>query len=260
MTLDFPFGLNAVKLLCIMCRVGAFVFSLTFIDSSDVPTRVKVSLVLGISLLLLPTLPADWGANLASRETGMLTMALVMAMEMLMGLCLMLATQLFLIILDLAGEQFAQGMGFTMAQTVDPSSDQRTSVNTILFTQCFVMLFFVLNFHHDVVRLAALSFQSIGPGQFVFEPAMGENLIHLGGEVLMLGFQLSLPIFALMMLVNISLGFMAKLGQDFPVLMLAFPVRIGLGFLVMAAIAPILCYFCRLMADKIIETFLFIIT
>jgi len=259
-TLDFPFEFNAIKLLCIMCRVGAFIFSLTFIDSSDVPMRVKVSLVLGISLLLMPTLPPDWGAALVTHEVGVIALTMVLIMEVLLGLCLTLATQMFLVVLELAGQQFADGMGFTMAQTVDPSSDQSTPINTVLFSQCFVMLFFILNFHHDVIRLAALSFQSIGPGQFILEPAIGENLIYLGAEVFKLGFQLALPIFALMMLVNISLGFMAKLGEDFPVLMEAFAIRIGLGFLVMAAMAPIICYFCRLVADKMIDWFLFIIT
>lgn len=151
-------------------------------------------------------------------------------------------------------------MGFSMATEIDPASGIDTPVLTIIFTQVLVIVFFALDFHHDVVRLAALSFQMIGPGQFVLENSIGENLIALGGQAIKQGFHLALPIFALMALVNLSLGFMARLGEDFPVMMLAFPVRIGLGFLVLIAMVPVLVYYCRTLAENIVDWFAFIVT
>jgi flagellar biosynthesis protein FliR len=41
------------------------------------------------------------------------------------------------------------------------------------------------------------------------------------------------------LLINVALGLMTRFGEEFEVLMLAFPIRIAVGFFVMAATIPV---------------------
>ncbi len=259
MSLDFPFALNAIKLILVMIRIGVFIYAFPLFSGNNISNRTRIFLILIISIILMPLIPEKWGAEIISRQVDLFTFGAAILMEVILGAVLSLVVGLITMGLEVAGLQFGRNMGFYMAKAIDPATGVQTNVISVLFSKAFIIIFFVLNFHQELIRLAAYSFTVLGPGQLLLDQSLYNSLTALVSEVFLLGFMLSIPIFGLMMLVNISLGFMARVGQDFPVLMLAFPIRIGLGLIILQAIVPTLIYFCRLFAENIIYWMTFVI-
>lgn len=253
MSLDFPFAFNAIKLVALIARMGGFLFAFPLFTNDNFPVRHRLFLLLVIGVMLLPVTPSNWDAALAAKQLDFFGLALMMGMETLLGLMVAMVVMIFLEVFELVGYQCSDMMGFTMAEIVDPASGQSNSVMTILITQVFFIVFLICDFHLDLLRLAAMSFTTIGPGAFYLSPEMGGSVVSLLVEVYRMGFQLALPIFALNLIVNVCLALISKVGEEFPVLMLSFPVKIGLGLIVFLGMVPIFIYYSRVVGERIIE-------
>jgi len=252
-SLDFPFAFNAIKLIAMMARLGGFMFAFPVLNTESFPVKHRIFFLLVVSVLLMPATPPEWGAALAQTQLDMFGLALMMCVEVLLGLTVALIVTLFFDVFELVGYQFGDLMGFTMAEVIDPSSGQTNNVVTILLVQMFIIIFLVCDFHHDFLRLAAMSFSTVGPGAFVLNPEMGGSIISLVVEVYRMGFQLALPVFALNMLLNICLALISKVGEEFPVLLLSFPIKIGVGLLLIMGMLPICIYYSRLVGEMMVE-------
>ena len=65
-------------------------------------------------------------------------------------------------------------------------------------------------------------------------------MVRLGGHLLWLGLQFAAPVVAAVMVGNVGLGIMARTVPQLNVLMVAFPLQIGIGLFVLAAALPMI--------------------
>jgi hypothetical protein len=66
---------------------------------------------------------------------------------------------------------------------------------------------------------------------------MADSAIELGSRIFSEGFRLSLPIFAVILTINIAMALITKFAQEFQVMMLSFPLRLAVGLFVDATIS-----------------------
>jgi flagellar biosynthetic protein FliR len=132
-----------------------------------------------------------------------------------------------------------------MARVIDPSSSISSTLMASVYMQLFALMFVVVNGHHQVIRLAALSFKTLGAGEFVFTNDMAINVLQLSSRIFQMGLQIAFPIFAVILLINIGMGLMARAAQGFPVLMLSFPLRLGVGLLILISTIPVVVVLAR---------------
>ena len=70
-------------------------------------------------------------------------------------------------------------------------------------------------------------------------------MIEISAKLVLIGLKLSLPVLAITFMVDVGLAMMTRFGPEFQVLMVAFPIRIGLGLFVLVATAPVLVPMAR---------------
>jgi flagellar biosynthetic protein FliR len=156
-------------------------------------------------------------------------------------------------IFNFGGYVIDYSMGFVMAQIIDPSTGEQSSPFSGIFIQIFYMVFLITDSHHEVLRLAAYSFKTIPPGGFLLSSDLLEIFFSLTSQIFTVGLQIAFPIFAVMLMINIAMGVLARIGQDFPVLMISFPIRFGVGFLVMLGVMPIIISVTRKVNGELLE-------
>lgn len=245
MNVDYSLVVNVVKWMAIMCRLTAFFFAMPMFTTSHIPTRFKIAFLAMTSFLLMPLAPEGWFGNAMVARLDLLTLMLFMLSEAALGLVVALVFMTAMEIFSFGGYLIDQELGYAMANLMDPGTEMETTVFSSFMVQLFIITFLVFNGHEEVVRIAASSLKTLPPGTYLLNADTVGGLTGLTARIFIVGLQLALPVMAVNLLLNISLGIMARIGEDFPVLMLSFALRFGLGFLVLGAMVPTILAICR---------------
>ncbi len=239
MTVEVPIAAHVVVLLAALARIGGFVSAIPGLTTSAVPMRIRASLILAVTIAMVPMLPQSY-TQAAMQATTPGAQVLLVASELLLGLCAGFGAKLLLEITVFAGELIDRDVGYAMTAAFDPSIDASASVISSFFLRIFLVLFVTLDGHLALLRSAGASFATIVPGTFYVTDDVTEALIALFGRILRDGFCLSLPVFAIILLSNLVLALMARFGQEFEIMMISFPIRLGLGLFMIVAMMPVM--------------------
>jgi flagellar biosynthetic protein FliR len=212
--------------LWVFFRVGILFLMLPFFGARGVPVLWKAGFSLLLAAILVPVLPP-------SPRLPMNTPRLVMglASEALLGLVLSLGVFMLLSAVQLAGQLLGFQMGFNMASALDPQTGAQSSVISQFLYLFTVLLLFAIDGHHLFIAALVSSFEKIPPGTFLLQGLHVGYLVALGGEMFLTGFKIAAPVMVALFLSNLCLGIVARTVPQVNVLMVGFPLNIGLGLI-----------------------------
>lgn len=213
--------------LLILMRVAPIVFMMPLFHSRNIPNRVKAGLTLIISLALLPTVKIEVGGF----PSEPLSFGFFALSELMIGFLLGFSVRLIFAGLQLAGELVSFQMGFGMARVMDPQSGTESTVLTEFYYLIGLLLFLAVDGHHWFFKALAQSFHVLAPGEFQPREGLVQLFIRLSGRMFVLAIKIGAPILAIMMLVQIALGIIARMIPQVNLLMSSFPVTISLGLI-----------------------------
>jgi flagellar biosynthetic protein FliR len=126
--------------------------------------------------------------------------------------------------------------GFGFATTFDPQSQVDSGIFQILLNLTTGLLFFSFGIHAQVIRMLSRSFAT-----FSGDPLYAKNLsvmvvLHLGTKMFVNGVRLALPVVTLLLLVDQGLAALTRLQSQLQLLTLAFPAKIVLSIIFLAAV------------------------
>jgi len=237
--LDLPLPADVLRYAALLARISGFLFLAPVTGAQVVPMRWRLLLAAAVTLVLGPVLPAGWQLPPAGGTLGLPYLAVLLGSELMLGLMVSLFVHVLFEIFSFAGTVVGINMAFEFAQQVDPSLEQQSSVMSVFMTQMLTLVFVTMGGVELLVQLAALSVRRLPPGVSAPTTLGLPALVASIAQMFAVGFQIALPIFCVTLLVNVALGLMTRFGEEFEVLMLAFPVRIAVGFFVMAATIPV---------------------
>ena len=217
--------------------------------------KVKLMIILMSSIVILPAIPETWSAEAMLPHLSTFGLFLLIFNDVILGLTVSLTVNMMLEVTVLLGEFIGINVGFAMSRQFDPNSDSENSSISVMFMQIFLVLFLAFDMHLSFIKIAALSFSKVGPGQNILTPDHLTNIVEVGSLIFVYALQLSLPIIAVMLMINICLGIISRFGQDFQVLMISFPIRLGTGLLLLAALMPVFTSTFSNIYDLILENF-----
>ncbi len=253
MTIDVPSSIQVVQLIAVISRIsGILFFSLPALSSMHIPLKVKAGLALIISFIMLPVLPENWQQSSLYQHLTILGIILIVFSEVLLGMVISLVVRFVLESIIIGGFIIDRNVGYAMARTVDPTLDSNSTILATFMMQIFLVIFLIFDVHLDIIRLLAFSFQEVSPGSFILKSQMKDIMYTLGSQMFSLGFKIALPIFTIILFTNIAMALMARFGQEFEVMMLSFPIRIGMGLLTMSILVPVFIHIFRKINDDMI--------
>ena len=223
-TLDIG-RLEAVFLLSL--RLGAALLATPILPATGIPPTIRVLVVLALATALSFSLPgAAWSQGFASQAGGLFQAALT---ELTLGMTLALGILLAFAAFTTAGRLLDVQIGFGMAQVLDPATNARMPLFASAYNQAAVVVFFLLNGHHALLRGFAYSLERFPLGQpWPFSAALAPVAKQAAG-LLGLSFALAAPVVFCVLLTEMALGVVAKNLPQMNMLTMGIPVKITVG-------------------------------
>lgn len=225
------------------CRVGACFMLMPGLSSMRVPLQIRLFVAVAASFALLMHL---WDSLLpfASREP--IVLAGLIISEVLIGALIGLMTRIYVLALQFIAATIAMTIGYggMIAPAIEEAEPQAPIANLITFSA--LMLLFIFNFHHDVLRGLVASYR-IAPPNLLFNPASAlTDIADTLSESFMVMLQLGSPFIAYGILVNLAIGFVNKLTPQIPIYFISLPfVLVGGLLLIYLGIVPMLRLFAE---------------
>jgi len=135
-----------------------------------------------------------------------------------------------------AGEQISLMMGFSMATVFDYQSSISMPIISQFLGFLAIMTIFALDGHHSMILFIHKSLTTLPLGGFVMTTDLFEYLIEAFKNLFAIGLTIAFPILALSLLSDIIFGMLMKTMPQFNLLVIGYPIKIGIGFIVLIAV------------------------
>lgn len=214
-------------MLLLSLRVAAVFLMTPVLYAAPLPATVRLLLVLGLSV----TLAAGFApaASLSASEHLLQRAIAELVLGATLGLGILLAFGAFAV----AGQLLDVQIGFGIAQVIDPVTRRPVPILTSAFEYVAVLVFFLIDGHHALLRGLAYSVEHfpVGAG-WPLASAAGPLLKQASG-LFSLGFALAAPVVFCVLLVEFALGVIARNLPQMNMFTMGIPVKIivGLGAL-----------------------------
>ncbi|RAX58619.1 flagellar biosynthetic protein FliR [Helicobacter monodelphidis] len=218
---------------------GVFTF-FPFFENQLIPVSVRGALTLYMTLLFYPIVP--------HQIPPMEPIAFILGglSEIMLGFLSSVFLQIVFGMINFGGETISFSMGLTMASAFDPVSGTQKAIVGQIIVMLALLILLAANFHHLILEFVAFSLTQIPLGGFVFSPHIVPYIVKAFTNLFLIGFTMAFPIAALILLSDIIFGMIMKTHPQFNLLVIGFPVKISLAFMVLIVIIPaIMVHFKR---------------
>jgi flagellar biosynthetic protein FliR len=225
-SLAIPY-LYLLHVMVISIRVGATLLFAPIWGYPGLPQYLRILMVFSIAIGISAVTPFN---QQAYSNPG-----LIMPTEFLIGMLLTMGVRIAFAGLHMGGHMVGFYLGFSMAQAVDPQTQNRSTVMSGFFTMVGFMMLLASNQHYVMFRALADSYVvfpiggSVTPGQWF------EALIAASGQIFIIGWKIALPVFVVTFIVELTIGFISRAQPQFKAMIITAPLKILVGLIVLGA-------------------------
>ncbi len=223
----------------VLTRISAFFLVIPVFGWQSIPIRIKVAMTVMLAIFFSMIIPVPVVAGRVSTAEAVL----LIANEATYGLALGLVVAFVFAAVKLSGRIIEREMGLAMAEILDPLTGESTQPLGSLLEMIFIMLFLSANGHHLFLLIISRSYESFPAGSIPTIPVLTEGIIQAGSTMLIHGLKLAAPILAAFMLLMVVLAVLARMVPEMNILFVSFPLRVGLGLLMVAMFLPFISSF-----------------
>lgn len=237
---------NVVGFLLLFFRMAGLFIMVPLFSHASIPVTIKTALAFAFTVIFFALMPP------INFEVTTGTLVLGILSEFLLGFSVGLILQLVMHIMTFAGIQISFIMGFSMASVVDPQSGISMPVISNILALMSLLVFLLLDGHHVVLLFVAESLKEVSLGGFLFTEEMFNYFIKATTNMFVVGFMIAFPIIALSLLADIIFGMLMKTMPQFNLLVIGFPIKIMVAFVVIIAT---LATFMEIFSAQMMEAF-----
>ena len=218
----------AAAFMLAFARVGAMVMLLPGLGESNIPVRVKLSIALLLTLIILPLHRQAYHVDM----TSMTALLVLMMHEIVIGIILGATARVTLSALQVAGSIIAQQVGLGFVTSVDPTQGQQGVLIGNFLTLLGITMLFATDSHHLVIAALSDSYKVFSPGETMSSGDVASLATQAFAAAFKIGLQLSAPFLVFGLVFNIGLGVLARLMPQMQVYFVGVPLSIFAGFLI----------------------------
>ena len=241
---------NIILFMAIFTRLSGLFTSAPLFSTYPIPAQVKIWLSAIIAFILFPIVSANIQFV---APTSVPALTLILFKEFAIGYAIGFCANILFIGIELGVNTFTIQMGLSADQALNPTSGGNSPVITQAFTYLATMVFIGLGAHQWLFSALYNSFKSMPVGYIIgFSPNLVEQIVIITGQIFSLVLNIALPIFGILFITDVLLGFTSKMMPQMNIFMVSLPLKIYLGLILSLM-------FMRPLAEKmtiIIEQFL----
>jgi flagellar biosynthesis protein FliR len=211
--------------LLVSLRIAVVLALTPILSGMPVPARIRALIVLSLALVLALGLPS--GSQVIPNSTGVLIQAAFI--ELTLGATLALGILLAFAAFAVAGSALDIQIGFGIAHVFDPISSRPAPLVVSAFNYVAVLVFFLVDGHHALLRGIAYSLERFPVGAYWSPADVILPVIKQVAGLFSLGFALAAPVIFCIFLVELALGTVARNLPQINMFALGIPVKIIVG-------------------------------
>jgi flagellar biosynthesis protein FliR len=208
-------------------RLSAVFLLTPILSAFSVPATARVLIVLGLALGLVFGIPAAETSALPALSTGQLLVA--SSTELALGATLALGILTAFAAISMAGRLIDVQIGFGMAQVFDPVTQRQVPILTSAFDKLGVIVFFLVNGHHALLRGVAYSLERFPLGRPWSVEAAAPMILKQVAGLFGLGLALAAPVVVCLLMLELALGVVARNLPQMNMFVIGVPVKIVVG-------------------------------
>jgi flagellar biosynthetic protein FliR len=222
----------AATFMLVFARIGAMVMLLPGFGEVNIPVRIKLSIALLLTMIILPLHRQAYQVDLNS----LAPLLVLMLHEIVIGVVLGATARVTLSALQVAGSVIAQQLGLGFVTAVDPTQGQQGLLIGNFLTILGLTLLFATDSHHLVISALNESYRIFAPGQMFSTGDVAALATRAFASAFKIGMQLSAPFLVFGLIFNLGLGVLARLMPQMQVYFVGVPLSILIGFLILALV------------------------
>ena len=233
--------LTAEKLelfLLVLFRVGGFFMIAPFWSHTRIPRRLRAAISLMLAALLSPLIG---DVNFAA-VNNLAELAALGLREVLVGAIIGFAYAILFFGIRSAGQAAGMQMGFAIVNVIDPQTSRNVSLLGQFKFLILMLVFLVIDGHHLVLQSLCDSFRAVPVGSLSMSSLVPEKLVLLSSLTFVIAVKIAAPMMVTLLMTDIALGIVARTVPQMNIFIVGFPLKIGVGFLVLAASLPVLSF------------------
>lgn len=208
----------------VLTRVMAVIIHIPNLGGQTIPNQIRIALGVVLAALLVPWTPL--GVEVES--IALLPFAAAILKEIIIGSLIGYAAILTFGAISIAGETMGIGSGFGSDRIFNPAIEQSVTPIGQFFVVISMLYFMAVNGHHIALFALQKSFTLI-PVNTPLPAFSVETLLKTTAQFIVVGIQIAFPIFAALLLADITLGLLSRVAPQVQVYFLGLPLKIGLS-------------------------------
>src|SRR5712672_2936016 len=192
----------AATFMLVFARIGAMVMLLPGFGETNIPTRIKLSIALLLTLIILPLHRAAYQVDMQS----LTPLLVLMIQEILIGIVLGATARVTLSALQVAGSVIAQQLGLGFVTSVDPTQGQQGLLVGNFLTLLGLTLLFATDSHHLIIAALNDSYKIFAPGEMMSSGDVAGLATRAFAAAFKIGMQLSAPFLVFGLVFNAMMG------------------------------------------------------
>jgi flagellar biosynthetic protein FliR len=242
-------------------RVLPVIWMVAPLGGPRLPATVRVGFALLLALVAAPALVATAGVGTLA-DLSVLHFTLLMARELVVGLCLGLVASAAFRAAEVAGRLGDTLRGANVAEILLPTAEERASPLGVLYLLLATIVFLQIGGVPRLVEALLSSYQTLPVGGGLSEPAARRAalvVVAASAKLIASGLALAAPVVVALWLTDLALGLVARAAPSVPVYFLGLPLKgllaigvvlLGLGALQGALVGGFAGWF-RLLAQLV---------
>lgn len=218
---------NLVLFIAIITRLSGLLSTAPFFSTYPIPRQALVWFAATVAFVLFPIIKASTGFVL---PTSVPALMIILIKEFIIGFAIGFCANIILIGVEIGANMFSTQMGLSVSSALNPLSGSASPVITQAYVLLVGMVFLCVDGHHLMFSALYHSFVSMPIGfRFDFSPQLIEQIIHMSSQMFTIGMELVLPIFAILFMTDVLLGFTSKMMPQLNIFMVSMPLKLYIG-------------------------------
>lgn len=212
--------------LLVLTRMSGLMALLPGLGQERIPMQLRAALAILMSVVIAPVIPSP-----VLFPSGSWDMVGIMAVELAVGLLMGLMLMWALEAVQFGAQLMDFQIGFSFAQSIDPSTAHSNSLTGTLMTQMTLLIIFIAGLHHQMILALVDSYRILPIGSGL--PIHPLPLVLTTGQIFAKGLQLASPVLITLLVVDVLEGIAGKFMPQLQLIQLSFPLKISVGLAVL---------------------------
>ncbi len=219
--------LYLLHVLIVSIRVGATLLFAPIWGDPGLPQYLRIILVFSIAAGMSVVIPFNPAAY---TNPG-----LALPVEFLVGLLLSMGIRIAFAGLHMGGQLLGYHLGFSAVQTIDPQTQNRSTLMSSYLTMFGYVIILASDQHHVMFRALADSYKVFPIGSSISTNQWFGPLMEASKQIFIIGWKIALPVFLATFVLEVTVGFIARMQPQINTMVVTAPLKILVGLIVLGA-------------------------